>query len=818
MMKKWNRAKILMAAFLAAGGVLGNQTTLYALEGEPIVYLGDEESGKQNSIVAPQKHSKEEILEFYKSHSYDLNKGATYQQTPSISPSYRAGKLSQETVTDGLNALNFVRYVAGIPSDVTIKEEYETKAQTGTVVMARNGKMEHQPENTYQIPTDFFEIGYAGTSQSNLGNGYTNISASIINGYMNDGDAGNIDRVGHRRWVLNPFMKETGFGYCNLNNQKFTALYAFDRSRTENIADYVAWPAEMMPYEIMQGPWSISLRKDKFTINEADVKVTLTNVKTQEKEIFDSTTNRVAGKTPYFNIDMANYGMGPAIIIKPSKTFSIGDQIQVEVTGLKDTSGKEVKIAYTVEFFSLNKTTTSTPANTVAAPESKLRQGTFTINKEVELECKTKGATIYYTTDGSEPTTSSKKYTSAIKVTGTKGKSDTTVIKAIAVKNGMENSAVSTFSYTIEIPSSSYRVVVNSGAGDGTYRAGSTVTVTADVPPVGKKFKNWIVEKGELVLANSKNATTTFTMPEGNVTIRAEYEENVIDPAATTYMVTVKNGTGSGSYAAGTVVEIKADKPASGKRFDSWSVVSGSAVFANENSEKTRFIMPAEPVTIEAMYKRGSSGSSSSSSSSSRPSGSGGPGSTSYILDSGILSSNAGKQFQKSNGRIAVSEWVKSGNTWYYAGADGMLKTGWIKTGGKWYYMSGSCAMTTGWQRVNERWYYLDAANGDMKSGWQKLNGKWYYLDPANGDMKSAWQFVNGKWYYLDPVNGDMKTDWQMVNGKWYYLDPVNGDMKTGWQQIRGKWYYMDTKNGDCLINTITPDGYRVDENGAWVY
>lgn len=343
--------------------------------------------------------------------------------------------------------------------------------------------------------------------------------------------------------------------------------------------------------------------------------------------------------------------------------------------------------------------------------------------------------------------------------------------------------------------SSSYRVLVNNGTGDGTYRAGSTVTIAADIPPVGKKFKNWVVKTGSLTLADSKSATTTFVMPDERVTISAEYEQAVADSTAPTYVVTVKNGTGSGSYAAGIVVEIKADRPSSGQSFDYWNVVSGSAVFASNRSQKTRFVMPAGAVTVEAIYKRGSS-SSITSSSDRGPGESGGPGSTSYILDHGILSSGTGKQYQKSNGRIAISEWVKYNNTWYYAGSDGMLKTGWVKTGGKWYYMSGSCAMTTGWQRVS---------------------GKWYYLDSVNGDMKSEWQFVNGKWYYLDKVNGDMKADWQLVKGKWYYLDPVNGDMKTGWQQIRGKWYYMDTKNGDCLINTFTPDGYWVDGSGAWV-
>ena len=62
----------------------------------------------------------------------------------------------------------------------------------------------------------------------------------------------------------------------------------------------------------------------------------------------------------------------------------------------------------------------------------------------VTMETKTEGAVIYYTSDGTEPTAESTKYTEAILVT-----KDTT-FKAIAVKGGMENSPVSSMSITIK--------------------------------------------------------------------------------------------------------------------------------------------------------------------------------------------------------------------------------------------------------------------------------------------------------------------------------------------------------------------------------
>ena len=63
-----------------------------------------------------------------------------------------------------------------------------------------------------------------------------------------------------------------------------------------------------------------------------------------------------------------------------------------------------------------------------------------------------------------------------------------------------------------------------------------------------------------------------------------------------------------------------------------------------------------------------------------------------------------------------------------------------------------------------------------------------------------------------------MAVGWlQAADGKWYYLNPTYGGMVTGWVMADGKWYYLDTVNGDCLMNKTTPDGYQVDENGAWI-
>ena len=81
-------------------------------------------------------------------------------------------------------------------------------------------------------------------------------------------------------------------------------------------------------------------------------------------------------------------------------------------------------------------------ANTVATPTFTPAAGIYTSEQKVTISCGTTGAIIHYTTDGSTPDENSATYTDALTV------SSTTTIKAIAVSEGMDNSAVAEATYT----------------------------------------------------------------------------------------------------------------------------------------------------------------------------------------------------------------------------------------------------------------------------------------------------------------------------------------------------------------------------------
>ena len=176
-------------------------------------------------------------------------------------------------------------------------------------------------------------------------------------------------------------------------------------------------------------------------------------------------------------------------------------------------------------------TITISAAGIVGTPTANPTAGTYAENQSVTFTSSTEGATIYYTTDGSEPTITggvpagtTAQYTAPIAVTGTEGQSITTTIKAIAVKDRMQNSSVETFTYTIQIPVPKYEVTVTNGSGSGNYAQGSTVTITANTAPNGQRFKEWTIESGNITLASSTSDTTTFVMPAGAVSVKTNYE------------------------------------------------------------------------------------------------------------------------------------------------------------------------------------------------------------------------------------------------------------------------------------------------------
>jgi N-acetylneuraminic acid mutarotase len=100
--------------------------------------------------------------------------------------------------------------------------------------------------------------------------------------------------------------------------------------------------------------------------------------------------------------------------------------------------------------------------------------GIYSTAQSVAISDTTSGATIYYTTDGSAPTTSSNVYSGAIPV------SSSEIIRAIAIASGYNNSYVASATYTIKLLPDADAPVFDPPA--GSYAAAQSVTISDTTP------------------------------------------------------------------------------------------------------------------------------------------------------------------------------------------------------------------------------------------------------------------------------------------------------------------------------------------------
>lgn len=199
------------------------------------------------------------------------------------------------------------------------------------------------------------------------------------------------------------------------------------------------------------------------------------------------------GTTIYYTLD----GTDPTDASTPyTEAIHITETTTVKAIAIKNSASSEIVSAtYTIS-------TIETVATPVITPEA----GSYNTPQQITIACETDEALIYYTTDGTDPTAESTHYTEPFTL------SASATVKAIAVKEGMNNSQIASAAYTMPVFLENLAAVYSTAAGDQ-YR------VTGDVTFIFRNGRNIFVmdETAGMLIYDNATSVVTTEYQEGDV-------------------------------------------------------------------------------------------------------------------------------------------------------------------------------------------------------------------------------------------------------------------------------------------------------------
>ncbi len=228
-------------------------------------------------------------------------------------------------------------------------------------------------------------------------------------------------------------------------------------------------------------------------------------------------------------------------------------------------------------------------AITVAAPTFSPAGGTYTSAQNVTISTTTAGATIYYTTDGSTPSSNSAVYSEPIAV------SRYTVVKAIAVKDGV-SSTVATATYIISAGG-------NNNVNANWNIAGSGIPISKADPSFTNQSTDdyaWRLEYPHINTASGNQRVVKATSAYG-ITYSLEWDNNKIANRWTCYTMCSKNNASNVSRSD----DFKADPVVTVSPCDSYSesstysrghlCPSADRLASKEQNKQTFFMTNMQP-------------------------------------------------------------------------------------------------------------------------------------------------------------------------------------------------------------------------------
>jgi hypothetical protein len=315
-------------------GELHGIRTLFDDKGRPIGdetwYRGKLVFPKSTRLIdAMRDQIKRDVVEYFQKANVTVPKGG----------------MTLAALVEALIKVRTYRYLCDVPHDVGLDSSYIDLCQHGAEVMALIDEMTHTPRRPPGVSDEFYEKGRKGCGSSNIFTS-NNIAASV-DAYMDDSNERNIDRLGHRRWVISPSMQNTGFG---AGTAKFSAMYSFDKGRQE-VPDYsfVCYPPRgYCPVNLIaaRAAWHASFNPSKYGVSAAVTKMAIYLVDGK------LTRAREPLELDYKNVDLGGFGISNAVIARPkAPVVKAGAMYEVVITGLQPKDDAPAEVSYYVVFY-----------------------------------------------------------------------------------------------------------------------------------------------------------------------------------------------------------------------------------------------------------------------------------------------------------------------------------------------------------------------------------------------------------------------------------------------------------------------------------
>ncbi|MBI5324105.1 MAG: T9SS type A sorting domain-containing protein [Ignavibacteriae bacterium] len=191
-----------------------------------------------------------------------------YYDSPPNVANCNPGVLKQSEKKLVLDTVNYLRSLNGL-KPVTYDNSADVQSQATTLIMVANSTIDHNPTQSWQCYTN---DGAQGAAASNLYISWYNSPSQApttlesVENWMIDNS---VISLGHRRAIINPFLRSFSFGRCD-GPPKVTSQYPYSTSMNfkwggttdQNISDwnsdFVAVPFQDYPIKYFDKSWFLS--------------------------------------------------------------------------------------------------------------------------------------------------------------------------------------------------------------------------------------------------------------------------------------------------------------------------------------------------------------------------------------------------------------------------------------------------------------------------------------------------------------------------------------------------------------------------------